>query len=136
MGQRAFQLSDLEPLSRIPGVRLISLQKNDGTEQMSGANFPVESLGAAFDDGPDAFIDTNCIMECLDLVIAPDTALAHLAGALGRPVWIALRHIPDWRWHLGRADSPWYPTARLFRQTMDRDWTPVFAEIAKALSSL
>jgi tetratricopeptide (TPR) repeat protein len=133
MGGRAFQLSDMEPLSHVPGVRLISLQKNDGTEQMSGANFPVESLGTAFDNGTDAFIDTASIMECLDLVITPDTALAHLAGALGRPVWIALRHIPDWRWHMGRADSPWYPTARLFRQTMDGDWAPVFAEIARAL---
>jgi tetratricopeptide (TPR) repeat protein len=133
MGRRAFQLSDLEPLSHVPGVRLICLQKNDGTEQMPGANFPVESLGTAFDDGTDAFIDTASIMECLDLVITPDTALAHLAGGLGRPVWIALRHIPDWRWHVGRADSPWYPTARLFRQTSDGDWSPVFAEIAKAL---
>jgi hypothetical protein len=134
MGQRAFQLSDLEPLSRIPGVRLISLQKNDGAEQISGANFPVESLGA-FDDGADAFIDTAAIMECLDLVVTPDTALAHLAGGLGRLVWIALRHVPDWRWHRDRADSPWYPSARLFRQTMAGDWTSVFAEIARALAS-
>jgi hypothetical protein len=133
MGKRAFQLSDYEPISKVPGIRLISLQKGEGTEQLADCNFHVETLGDTFDEGSHSFIDTAAIMQCLDLVITPDTALAHLSGALARPVWIALRRIPDWRWHVSRLDSPWYPTARLFRQNIDGDWTSVFADISNAL---
>jgi hypothetical protein len=136
LGGRAFALDEFEPLSKIPGVRLISLQKGDGTEQLADCGFAVETLGSNFDTGSDAFIDTMAVMAHLDLVITPDTALAHLAGALGRDVWIALRHAPDWRWHREGADSMWYPTARLFRQARDRTWAPVFADIATALGNL
>ncbi|MEA2776264.1 MAG: hypothetical protein QOF90_1670, partial [Acetobacteraceae bacterium] len=73
------------------------------------------------------------VMVNLDLIITSDTSIAHLAGALGRPVWLALRRVPDWRWMLDRADSPWYPTMRLFRQTVDGEWGPVIAEMARAL---
>ena len=76
----------------------------------------VEELGAELNAGRDAFVDTLAVMEGLDLVISSDTAVAHAAGALGRPVWVALRHVPDWRWMLDRDDLPWYPTMRLFRQ--------------------
>jgi ADP-heptose:LPS heptosyltransferase len=93
----------------------------------------VETLGDDFDGGPDAFIDTAAVMECLDLVITADTAAAHLAGALGRPTWVALKHMPDWRWLLDRADSPWYPTIRLFRQPKPGDWTSVFAAMEAEL---
>jgi hypothetical protein len=86
-------------------------------------------LGEDFDSGPDAFLDSAAVMECLDLVITLDSALAHLAGALGRPVWVALKRVPEWRWLLGRSDSPWYPGMRLFRQKTDGDWTGVFAEM-------
>jgi hypothetical protein len=72
----------------------------------------------------------------LDLVITVDTSVAHLAGAMGKPVWINLEFIPDWRWLLDREDSPWYPTARLFRQKSHGDWTPVITEIAEALNVL
>ena len=72
------------------------------------------------DEGPDGFLDTAAVMANLDLVITSDTSIAHLAGALGRPVWVALRLVPDWRWMLDRADSPWYPTMRLFRQSHRR----------------
>jgi ADP-heptose:LPS heptosyltransferase len=72
-------------------------------------------------------------MMSLDLIITSDTAIAHLAGALGRPAWIALKHVPDWRWLLDRQDSPWYPTARLFRQKIRGDWTTVFNEIEHEL---
>jgi ADP-heptose:LPS heptosyltransferase len=72
-------------------------------------------------------------MSVLDLVITSDTSIAHLAGALHRPVWVALRRVPDWRWLLDRTDSPWYPSMRLFRQQQDGDWSPVFREIADAL---
>jgi ADP-heptose:LPS heptosyltransferase len=75
-------------------------------------------------------MDTAAIMKSLDLVIAVDTSIAHLAGALGVPVWIALPFVPDWRWLMGRDDSPWYPTARLFRQCRPGEWEDVFQRIA------
>jgi ADP-heptose:LPS heptosyltransferase len=116
---------------------LISLQKTHGLEQLGNlpAGMKVETLGA-FDEGPDAFIDTAAIMQSIDLIITSDTATAHLAGALGRPVWVALKHMPDWRFMVGRADSPWYPTMRLFRQPARGDWDRVFASIADALRPL
>jgi len=72
----------------------------------------------------------------LDLIVSVDTSIAHLAGALGRPVWIALKHIPEWRWMLGRDDSPWYPTMRLFRQRSMGDWEGVFTDVADGLKTL
>jgi Flp pilus assembly protein TadD len=129
---RSLPLSQFAPLAAIPGVVLISLQKGDGEEQIPRAGFPLTTL-AGLDDGPDAFVDTAAVMMSLDLIITSDTSIAHLAGALGRPVWVALRRVPDWRWLLDRADSPWYPTMRLFRQTAHDDWPPVFAAIANAI---
>ena len=96
----------------------------------------VATLGDEFDSGPDAFIDTAAVMMNLDLVVTSDTSIAHLAGALGRPVWIALRHVPDWRWMLDREDSPWYPTARLFRQRRPGDWDDVAERMATELARL
>jgi len=125
---RAIPLSHFAGLAHIPGVRLISLQKGFGTEQLVGGP-AVENLGADFDAGADAFLDSAAAMQSLDLVITLDSALAHLAGALNRPVWVALKQLPDWRWFLGRGDSPWYPSMRLFRQKTDGDWACVFAEM-------
>ena len=102
---------------------------------MNAAGFGVETLGADFDIPPDAFIDTAAVMENLDLVITSDTAIAHLAGALGRPVWVALKHVPDWRWLLERSDNPWYPTMRLFRQPAPNDWSGVFAAMESQLGA-
>src|SRR5258707_11874889 len=96
----------------------------------------VETLGAEFDQGPDAFVDTAAVNANLDLVITSDTSIAHLAGALGRPVWISLKQVPDWRWLLDRNDSPWYPTARLFRQRQRGDWAEVFERMARELSTM
>jgi ADP-heptose:LPS heptosyltransferase len=93
----------------------------------------VETLGEEFDAGRYAFIDTAAVMECLDFVITLDTAVAHLADALGRPAWVALEYVPDWRWLLDRFDSPWYPTLRLFRQPAPGDWPNVFAAIQAQL---
>jgi Flp pilus assembly protein TadD len=132
---RSIRLDHYLPLGSVPRVRLISLQKDDGVEQLAGG-MAVESLGADFDSGPDGFIDTAAVMMSLDLVITSDTAVAHLAGALGRPVWVALRAVPDWRFLLGRDDSPWYPAMRLFRQTVRDEWTPVFAAMKDALAEL
>lgn len=135
---RSIPLRAFAPLSAIPGVSLISLQKNHGVEQLSGlpAGMTVETLGNDFDSGPDAFLDSAAVMMSLDLIISSDTAMAHLAGALGRPLWIALKHVPDWRWMMDRTDTPWYPTARLFRQSRRDDWNDVFMRIASELTLL
>lgn len=125
---RSFPLRALQRVSGIPGVRLISLQKGEGVQQLAAlpAAMPVETLGEEFDAGPDALLDTAAVMENLDLVITCDTSIAHVAGALGRPAWVALKYVPDWRWMLDRDDSPWYPTLRLFRQRTDGQWGDVF----------
>lgn len=132
---RSFSVRLFEPISRIPSVRLISLQKNKGLEQLSELppGMKIETLGPGFDAGNQAFLDTAAVIANLDLVITSDTSIAHLAGAMGVPVWIALKFAPDWRWMLERSDSPWYPTARLFRQPRPGDWESVFADLASAL---
>jgi hypothetical protein len=128
IASRAMPLSCFEGLSRLEGVRLISLQKGFGSEQL-GAIPRVETLDEGFDSGPHAFLDSAAVIESVDLVITLDSALAHLAGALGRPVWVALKHVPDWRWFLGRSDSPWYPSMTLFRQKSEGDWASAFAQM-------
>lgn len=135
---RSFPLRNFEGLSRLPNVRLISLQKNDGIEQLADLpdGMKVERLGDDFDAGSDAFIDTAAVMANLDLIITSDMAVAHVAGALGRPTWVGLRRVPDWRWLMERSDSPWYPTMRLFRQKTRGDWSGVFADIETALAKI
>jgi tetratricopeptide (TPR) repeat protein len=134
-GRRSFPLSCFEDIARLPGVRLISLQKGDGIEQLDDlpSRMKVETLGGNF---PEDFADTAAAMAAMDLVISCDTSVAHLAGALGCPTWVALRHAADWRWLLDRDDSPWYPGMRLFRQPAHGDWTSVFAEIEKTLAGI
>src|SRR5271157_795302 len=132
---RSIRLAQFERLAGIEGIRLISLQKGFGAEQLRelGDRLSVIDLGEEVDPGLTTMWDTPALMMGLDLVITPDTSLAHLAGALGTPVWIALPLAPDWRWLTGREDSPWYPTARLFRQTERGRWDIVFDRIAAAL---
>ena len=132
---RSFPLACLAGLAGLPGVRLISLQKGPGTEQLGelGGRFPVVDLGSELDETSGPFMDTAAVMKSLDLVIACDTAIAHLAGALGAPLWLSLPMVGDWRWMIDRADSPWYPTARLFRQSRQGDWAGVFDDIKAAL---
>ena len=133
---RSFPLSLFEGISRIPNVELISLHKGEGEDQIAGIDFDVTTLGHDFDAGQDAFLDTIAVMMNCNLIITCDTAVAHLAGAAGRPTWVALKHIPDWRWMLDRADSPWYPTMTLYRQKSRGDWVDVFDTIERDLSSL
>ena len=135
---RSIPLTRFAALSQVPNVRLISLQKKHGLDQLASlpVGMQVESLGDEFDSGPDAFIDTAAIMKNLDLIVTSDTSIAHLAGAMGRPTWIALKRVPDWRWLMDRDDSPWYPTVRLFRQRTAGDWAPVFSNIVQALRPL
>jgi len=132
---RSFPVRQYTGLSKIPGVRLISLQRHDeiGLEDLPEA---VEQLGPQFDGGVDAFIDSAAVMQSLDLIVTSDTAIAHLAGALGRPVWVALKRVPDWRWLLDRPDTPWYPTMRLFRQPASGDWDGLFVQIESELAAL
>ncbi|HWY88119.1 MAG TPA: tetratricopeptide repeat-containing glycosyltransferase family protein [Gemmataceae bacterium] len=133
---RSFPLEWFEDLARVERARLVSLQKGPGTEQLLslGGRFPILDVNDRL-DAAGAFLDTAAIMMNLDLVITVDSAVAHLAGALGVPVWVVLPFDPDWRWLLERADSPWYPTMRLFRQKCTGDWREVFEQIATEVSA-
>ncbi|HUN75708.1 MAG TPA: tetratricopeptide repeat protein [Steroidobacteraceae bacterium] len=135
---RSLPLEMFARLSTIPTVRLISLQKGAPANELRAASqdLGVELLGETFDAGPQAFLDSAAVMMHLDLIITSDTALAHLAGALGRPTWVALKHVPDWRWLLERADCPWYPSVRVFRQSHHGDWQGVFAAMQAELVAL
>ena len=137
-GQRSFPLSCFEPLAKIVGVRLISLQKGAGMEQISANSdrFEVFEFGSRLDLGEDAFVDTAAVISSLDLVIGCDSSVVHLAGALGAPVWLPLAKVADWRWLLHREDSPWYPTMQLFRQSIMGDWGSVFGRISNSLASV
>ena len=117
-------------------MRLVSLQKGFGSEQIATVDFPVLDLSGRLDEVAGPFMDTAAVISSLDLVVTADTAIAHLAGALGAPVWVALPFSPDWRWLRGRDDSPWYPTMRLFRQTAFGQWPDVFERIADAVRVL
>jgi len=134
---RSIPLAAFGPLAKIPGVRLISLQKNEGTEQLRElpATMSIETLGPGFDSDGNAFLDSGAVIMNLDLVVTSDTAMAHLAGALGRPTFLALKRVADWRFMI-KGESPWYPTMRLFRQNVDGDWKSVFDEIKSALCEI
>lgn len=134
--RRSFPLALLEPLARLPGAALVSLQRmpEDSSASPATCDWPLVEPGPDLDQAA-AFADTAAIMKNLDLVVTADTAVAHLAGALGVPVWIALHHVPDWRWQLGRDDSPWYPSARLFRQSSPGDYRPVMQAMAERLAA-
>jgi hypothetical protein len=125
----------LRPLSAIPGVCLISLQKGHGEAE---AACPPEGMSLlAWGSELHDFADTAGLVANLDLVISVDTAVAHLAGALGKPCWLLLPdYRADWRWHTRRSDSPWYPCMRLFRQPHGGGWETVIAEVVAALTRL
>ena len=129
----AASLADFEPLLDTAGVKLYSLQRGAGLEQLAAQRWRqrIVDVGSGFED----FAETARTMESLDLVISVDTAVAHVAGALGRPVWLLLPPLPKWYWFVDRSDSPWYPTARLFRQTRAGVWTDVMHRVASALEA-
>jgi tetratricopeptide (TPR) repeat protein len=135
--KRDIPLEHFSALAKLPGVRLISLQKGKATDALTNKDRPaVVDFSADLDQDRGAFMDTAAIMANLDLIVSSDTSVPHLAGALAVPVWLALPYVPDWRWLLERTDSPWYPTMRLFRQKQPGDWAGVFAEIQLALAEL
>ena len=123
------RLRDLLPLLDIEAT-FVSLQKEVRAADAETLKIATCSISAS-ELGD--FSDTAALISQLDLVISVDTSVAHLAGALGKPVWILLTHAPDWRWLLDRDDSPWYPTARLFRQGETREWGSVTMRLREAL---
>ena len=130
---KSFPLSLFEDISKLPNVELISLHKGEGEKQIKDINFDLTTLGNDFDSGENAFIDTAAVMANCDLIITSDTAIAHLAGALGCCTWVILKKVPDWRWMLDRNDSPWYPNMKLYRQKKYDDWEEIFETIKKDL---
>jgi tetratricopeptide (TPR) repeat protein len=135
---RSIPLRHFAPVARLEGVRLYSLQKGPGVEQLDSfaKEFPVTDLAAGLTEKAGAFTDTAAALMSLDLVITADTALVHLAGALGVPTFLALSRVADWRWLLDREDTPWYPSVRLFRQGQRGDWDGLFTRIAGAVARL
>lgn len=128
---RSCRLTELASLADVEGLALFSLQKGEAAEEITSTphGLRLTPLGDELAD----FADTAAVILELDLVISVDTAVAHLAGALGQPVWTLLSFIPDWRWMMDRSDSPWYPTMRLFRQPAPGDWGAVFKKVAQEL---
>ncbi|MDP7281598.1 MAG: glycosyltransferase family 9 protein, partial [Candidatus Poribacteria bacterium] len=131
---RSIDLQQFKPLLSRNDCRFYSLQVGRESDQQRQIfeQYQVVDLSPQLTD----FALTAAAIQQLDLVITVDTSVAHLAGALGKPVWTLLPYIPDWRWLLDRDDSPWYPSMRLFRQTQAGDWPGVFARASKALDSL
>ena len=129
--KRSFSLEIFSPFAHLTGVTFYSLQKGKAAEQ--GKNSPEGMKITDYTDEIQDFLDTAAFVENLDLVISVDTAVAHLAGALGKPVWTLIPFAPDWRWLLNREDSPWYPTMRLFRQPSPGDWQSVINNVLKEI---
>jgi hypothetical protein len=131
---RSCPLEQFLPLVKIPGIQWYGLQKGPGAEEVHQieSQFMIDNLGEDFDD----FSDTAAVLENLDLLISVDTAVVHLAGAMGKTVWTLLPYAPDWRWQRNRDDSPWYPTMRLYRQPARGDWASVFQQVEGDLRQL
>jgi tetratricopeptide (TPR) repeat protein/glycosyltransferase involved in cell wall biosynthesis len=123
---RSCRISDFLPLFSIEGAKIYILQKGAATEQTNDIVNPYVDLNQFGFDEKLPFSDSAAIIENLDLVVTVDTSITHLAGAMNKPVWALLSYIPDWRWMLGREDTPWYPSMRLIRQTKNGDWKQVF----------
>ena len=127
--RRSIPLRELAPVFELQNVELFQLQRGPARNQME--EFPLLFVNAA--DNSPSLLDTAALVQQMDLIITVDTMVAHLAGALGRPVWTLLHSEPDWRWFQNRTDSPWYPTMRLFRQAAPSDWKTVIKEVRAAL---
>jgi hypothetical protein len=130
---RSCALSEFAPLRRVEGVMFYSLQIGEGAEEAGRppAGMRLVDLCALQKD----FADTAAAISRLDLVISVDTSVAHVAGAMGKPVWTLLPYLSDWRWMVDREDTPWYPTMRLFRQTRQGEWGAVFERVARELGA-
>jgi hypothetical protein len=134
--RRSLRLSAFRPLAELDHVRLFSLQKGSPAEQLRElGDWPGEPIVDLTDELSD-FADTAALIANLDLVIACDTSTAHLAGAMGKPTWILNRFDGCWRWGHGRAETPWYPSVRLFNQAAPGDWSRVIEEVTAELAGL
>ena len=135
---RSIPLVAFAPLAGVAGVELVSLQTTAGLEQLEalGGQFNARDLRPDYEIEDGAFLNAAAVIRNLDLVVSADTAIAHLAGAMGVPIWVALSTRQDWRWMLDRDDTPWYPTMRLFRQTKPRDWTEPLERMVTELKAL
>jgi hypothetical protein len=135
VARRGLPLHMMYRLSEIPQVSLYSLQQKDGTQQIKDIPAPCKLtvFDEHFDKDAGPFMDTAAVMQHLDLIITVDTAIAHLAGALGKKVWLLLPFATDWRWIVGRTDTPWYPTMKIFKQSQPFDWESVMCEVEAAL---
>ena len=122
-------LAHFAPLFDLPNTTFVSLQRGPGSEQVAATGLPLVDATSEIND----FADTAALISNLDLVIAVDTAVAHLAGGLAKPVWTLLAYQGEWRWMEARTDSPWYPTARLFRQAAPGDWAEVIGRVREQL---
>ncbi len=132
---RSLPLALLEPLSQWPQVQFLSLQKGPGAEQLASCPFRERFCPAQQEvDAAWSFLDTAALASCCDLIISSDSALAHLCGALGLPLWLLLKQGPDWRWGLDGDSSPWYPSMRLFRQHRAGDWPELIERLAGELA--
>jgi ADP-heptose:LPS heptosyltransferase len=128
---KSCSLETFSPLCELDNITFYSLQKGQPSEQ---AKNPPKGMNLVdYTEEIKDFSDTAALIQNLDLVLSVDTAVAHLAGALGKPIWTLLPFVPDWRWMLNREDSPWYPTMKLFRQPAPRDWESVINRIEEAL---
>jgi tetratricopeptide (TPR) repeat protein len=134
--QRTLQLAAIAPLARVPGVRLISLQKDATAEEIAQAGFEVLTLESDGVRPTDSFADAAAVVQLLDLTITVDTSVAHLVGGLDAPGWVTISANPDWRWGLTGEASPWYPTLRLFRQGELYRWDEVIERIARELAAM
>jgi Flp pilus assembly protein TadD len=132
---RNLPAKSLAPLAGVTGVSFFSLQKGEAEQSSAAGLFSQPLQWTDWSAELRDFADTASLISHMDLVIAADTAVAHLAGALGRPVWVMMPFLPDWRWLLGRSDTPWYPTMRLYRQTRADDWQTVVGSVATDLGA-
>ena len=133
---RSVPLRELCSLQRLSGITWFSLQHGFGVEQLHDVRglMSIVELEGPIDQSTGAFMDTVAILQNLDLLITSDTAIAHVAAALGTPVWLLLSHVPDWRWQLTGDTSPWYPSLRLLRQPRPGDWQSVIQQVFSALA--
>lgn len=136
--QRSIHVSQFAPLWNIPGVTVYSLQRVTGTDQVAELddNHKLITFDETFDRDHGRFMDTAALVKNLDLVISIDTSMCHCAAALGTPTWTLMPNPCDWRWILGRTDTPWYPNMRLFKQPTIGDWDPVFAEVVALVKQI
>ncbi len=135
IARRGMPLAKFFQLKNISGITFYSLQKHTGVEQLDNIpkDFPLHFFQNDFDKSHGSFMDTAAIMQHMDVIITVDTAIAHLAGALGRTVWLLLPYTTDWRWIHNRTDSPWYPTMHIFKQSAPFDWDSVMEQVHEKL---